>query len=65
MPGGYRRNSNSSFYNLGNEGSWWSSTPSGSNAWRRYLGYTEARVHRYTDTKSYGFNVRCVRNFME
>ncbi len=63
LPGGYRYISGGTFHYLGTRGNWWSSTPNdGSTAWRRSLGYTEARVLRITYNKSYGFSVRCVRN---
>ncbi len=61
--GGFRDYTGGTCYYLGNEGHWWSSTPNGSNAWNRTLYYTEARVYRGTHNKSYGFSVRCVRNF--
>jgi uncharacterized protein (TIGR02145 family) len=40
----------------------WSSTESGSNAWYRNLGSTNARVERNTDPKALGFSVRCVKD---
>jgi len=62
-PGGNRNWSDGKFYNLGEGGNWWSSTPSGSNAWRRTLNYNQADVYRNNDVnKSHGFSVRCVRN---
>lgn len=62
--GGYRHDSNGSFYNLGNNGEWWSSTPgSATTAYGRELHYTQAGVRRIDNwNKSNGFSVRCVRN---
>jgi len=40
----------------------WSSTQSGTTAWRRYLHSTLATVLRATDPKAYGFSVRCLAN---
>ncbi len=42
---------------------WSSSESSTSNGRYRYLGYDYAKVSRYFTTKTYGFAVRCVRNF--
>lgn len=40
----------------------WSSTGSGSNAWKRYLSYTDTQVLRNTVSKAYGFSVRCIKD---
>ena len=40
---------------------WWSSTPSGSNAWHRYLRSSRSGVHRVTDTQAVGYSVRCIK----
>ena len=62
LPGGYRSYGDS-FYDVGNLGSWWSSTEgSSSSAYSRYLGYNYAYVSRYNFTKSLGFSVRCLRD---
>jgi uncharacterized protein (TIGR02145 family) len=61
LPGGYR-NSNGFFYNAGDVGYWWSSSPSGSNAWGRYLYYYGENVARYSSSPRSGFSVRCVRD---
>ena len=63
LPGGYR-NSNGSFYNLGNNGNWWSSSEnSGTNAWYRHLHYDNDQVGRYRNYyKTHGFSVRCLKN---
>ena len=61
LPGGYRFNSGY-FTSAGDFGSWWSSSPNGSNAWSRYLYYYYASVARYDDNPLLGFSVRCVRD---
>jgi uncharacterized protein (TIGR02145 family) len=58
---GYR-DTNSSFYSLDSRTHFWSSTESGSFAWRRSLGTSNFTVGRNTDSKKYGFSVRCLRN---
>jgi uncharacterized protein (TIGR02145 family) len=62
LPGGGRSDRNGNFYSIGSDGLWWSSSPSGSNAWSRYLlsGYSD--VSRYYDNGRDGFSVRCVRD---
>ncbi len=40
----------------------WSSSPSGTSAWYRYLGATYATVNRDTHSKAFGFSVRCLKN---
>ncbi len=62
LPGGIRYNYGS-FYYIGYEGLWWSSTEYGTtNAWGRYLGYDIYNLFRSYYTKSAGFSVRCVRD---
>jgi uncharacterized protein (TIGR02145 family) len=41
-------------------GYFWSSSPSGGNAWYRLLGSTSADVSRYNTSQRDGFAVRCV-----
>jgi hypothetical protein len=41
----------------------WSSTESGSNAWRRNLNYGNSTVNRNDNTKANGFSVRCLKNW--
>ncbi len=60
LPGGFRYFSGS-FGNAGDVGSWWSSSPNGSDAWYRYLYYGE-NVYRYDGNRRFGFSVRCVRD---
>ncbi|MEA3316716.1 MAG: FISUMP domain-containing protein [Bacteroidota bacterium] len=63
LPGGYRYDYDGAFDSVGNLGYWWSSTESSSSdAYYRYLYYNFSGVVRYSDYKSYGFSVRCVRD---
>ena len=60
LPGGIRDFS-AFFYLAGNEGYWWSSSPSWSSAWFRYLGSSES-VSRSSFNHRVGCSVRCVRD---
>ena len=63
LPGGYHSN-HGAFYDVGYGGYWWSSTDSSTSyAWNRYLYCYGGSLGRYYDSKSYGFSVRCVRNY--
>jgi uncharacterized protein (TIGR02145 family) len=63
LPGGYRY-FNGTYYDIGYNGYWWSSTEDGSNyAWNRYLYYDSSDVYRNpSQIKQDGFSVRCVRD---
>jgi uncharacterized protein (TIGR02145 family) len=61
LPGGFR-NSNGSFGSAGYDGFWWSSSPNGSGAWFRSLGYSYENVSRPSSNLRDGFSVRCVRD---
>lgn len=61
LPGGYR-NANGYFSNAGYYGYWWSSSPSGSNAWYRYLFGDHSYVNRLNYNLRYGFSIRCLRD---
>jgi hypothetical protein len=56
------RNITGYFNNLGTRAFFWSSSESGTNAWYRYLASSEARVYRYTNNKTNGFSVRCLKD---
>jgi uncharacterized protein (TIGR02145 family) len=63
LPSGFR-SSAGNFYNISNDGRWWSSTEySTSNAWYRRLNYSHEDVHpsSYYDNEG-GFSVRCVKD---
>ncbi|NDC42012.1 MAG: hypothetical protein EBZ77_10760 [Chitinophagia bacterium] len=63
LPGGARGNGVLPFVSIGEYGYWWSSTEdSTTNAWLRYLGYTNGNVGRITNDKGNGFSVRCLRD---
>ncbi|MEI7595825.1 MAG: FISUMP domain-containing protein [Bacteroidota bacterium] len=61
LPGG-RRYSSGIFYGIGTGARWWSSTEWGAGAWRRYLENVQSGVNRFTDYKTFGFSVRCVKD---
>ncbi len=50
------------FYNRGSFAYFWSSSESGSNAWRRNLDSGGSTVFRNTGSKSYGFSLRCLKD---
>jgi uncharacterized protein (TIGR02145 family) len=62
LPGGFRSSYNGSFGYAGDDGSWWSSSPDGSDAWYRSLGNGSEGVYRDLSSRRYGFSVRCVRD---
>ena len=62
LPGGSRANSNGVFNDAGNFGNWWSSSPSGSYAWYRYLYNSTENVYRNYLNQRFGVSVRCVRD---
>jgi uncharacterized protein (TIGR02145 family) len=43
-------------------GNWWSSSPSGGNAWYRNVASGEAGVFRNADAPGLGFSVRCLQD---
>ena len=62
LPGG-RRNDNGDFFNVAFDGYWWSSSVlSGSSAGTRNLNYDASNVNRLSNTRTYGFSVRCCRD---
>jgi uncharacterized protein (TIGR02145 family) len=62
FPGGYRNYSGECEY-VERSGYWWTTTEeSVFNAWEYCFGYQTGDVNRYSDGKSSGFSVRCVRN---
>jgi len=62
LPGGFRYG-NGSFYGVGKDGSWWSSTETGTLiAWSRSLDYSVGNVYGYNYGKTFGFSVRCLRD---
>jgi uncharacterized protein (TIGR02145 family) len=62
MPGGYLLGYGY-FYEVGNDGAWWTSTESVySSAWYRSLSCDSQGVYRCYDTKGDGFSIRCIRD---
>jgi uncharacterized protein (TIGR02145 family) len=62
LPGGHRT-TDSTFNDVGNYGYWWSSTASdASNAYYRYLYYTNADVGRGATSSARSFSVRCLKD---
>jgi uncharacterized protein (TIGR02145 family) len=61
LPGGYR-SSDGSFFDAGNAGYWWSSSPSGGNAWFRRLSSYFPGIGRSYYNPRIGFSVRCLRD---
>ena len=62
LPGGYRH-CNGNFANVGDHGTFWSATESGSaSAWTRYLYCNYATVGRGNGYKCCGFSLRLVRD---
>ena len=61
LPGGLRYDVGY-FDVAGGSGVWWSSSPSGSDAWFRSLGSSSTSVVRDDVNQRFGFSVRCVRD---
>lgn len=62
LPGGGRYD-DGMWGSLSDIGFWWLSTEySGTNAWRRFVGYDRIQVDRSITYKTYGFSVRCLKN---
>ena len=62
FPGG-NRSYGGGFHGLGSSALFWSSSPVGSSyAWRRDLGGNRGGVYRGSNTRRYGFSVRCLQN---
>ena len=62
LPGGHRFRLGT-FYDVGNDGNWWSSTEfNTANAWYRYLYHNFGIIFRLDYDKRYGFSVRCLRD---
>jgi len=62
LPGGGRLE-NGSFYHLGSNGYWWSSTErSGTSAWVRALYYVDDQVDRGNSSKAASHSIRCLKD---
>ena len=63
LPGGYRGYYDGDYVSMGGYGYFWSATEfDSSTAWYRQLKGSESGVNRSSDSKGYGFSVRCVRD---
>jgi uncharacterized protein (TIGR02145 family) len=62
LPGGNRSFDGGLFYGAGDSGLWWSSSPSGGDAWSRYLLSNDPDVYRGGYDPRRGFSVRCLRD---
>ncbi len=56
------RGTDGTLYNVGSLVNWWSSSPSGTNAWGRYVRSSYDAVGRSASSQARGFSVRCVRD---
>ncbi len=62
LPSGYR-STNGAFDSKSLYCGWWSATESSAgNALKRVIFYDKSYVYKYTDSKSNGYSVRCVRD---
>jgi uncharacterized protein (TIGR02145 family) len=62
LPGGLR-NFNGTFYFIGSDGYWWSSSEDGTNyAWSRSLNNNLGSANMYSSSKRNGFSVRLIKN---
>ncbi len=64
LPGGYRSYRDGIYFSLGDNASWWSSSPNtASAAWSRAITlYTTTDVLAVSNEKRYGVSVRCLKN---
>ena len=62
LSGGSRNGNTGGSVYAGLNGNWWSSSPSDSSAWFRYLIDSSEDVGRLDDNPRLGFSVRCVRD---
>ena len=61
LPGGYRY-FNGTFYFIGDDGYWWSSTEVTPFAFYRNLNYNLGNIYRNYTNKQAGISVRCLRD---
>jgi uncharacterized protein (TIGR02145 family) len=59
---GGARSSSGSFSNFGNSTTFWSSSPSGSNAWRRGFVWGNSAIFRGSNSQASGYYVRCLKD---
>ncbi|MDR0308068.1 MAG: hypothetical protein LBI42_14695 [Chitinispirillales bacterium] len=61
LPGAYR-NTDGTFHYVGGRGYWWSASEGGSGAYYRHMDSGSENVGEYTDSKGYGFSLRCAQD---
>ena len=62
FPGGYRTSSGN-YYDMGNNGDFWSSSEDDTyDGWYHELNYSNSVVNRFNIDKRYGFSVRCIQD---
>ncbi len=62
LPGGYRYY-DGTFFSIGSNGSWWSSTKSRAKiAWYRNMVSSSGDINRRNTSKRNGFSVRCIKD---
>ena len=61
-PGGRRNNSNGAFIHFNTTGYCWSTSPSGTIAWSRYLIHSDGTIYRSDYNRANGLSVRCLRD---
>jgi uncharacterized protein (TIGR02145 family) len=62
IPSGFRAHYNGNFYDQGNNGHWWSYSPSGADAWYRWLCFEDPYVFRDYSNQRNGFSVRLIKD---
>jgi uncharacterized protein (TIGR02145 family) len=64
LPGGYRSQLNSTFWDIKSYGYWWTSTEyiTWETAFHWYMGYNDIDVHSGADAEGSGLSVRCVKD---
>ena len=61
-PGGRRNNSNGAFIHFNTTGYCWSTSPSGTIAWSRYLIHSDGTIYRSDYNRANGLSVRCLKD---
>ena len=62
LPGGARDQVFGAFSYAGIIGYWWSSSPSGGNAWNRFFSGSDPAIYRVPVYTRLGYSVRCLRD---
>jgi uncharacterized protein (TIGR02145 family) len=62
IPSGFRAYYDGNFYDQGNNGHWWSSSPSGTHAWNRNLNSEDPYVFRDSYYAQNGLSVRLIKD---